>query len=134
VPERSTVCFADRENNIWITGNGDGIIQKWTHDGKLLMQIGKRGVFDSSDGTSKGKNLNASPTQFFNPAGIVVDPANGDVLRRRRIRQPPRGGIRSPGKIPAAVGASGNEGRKLMPAPAGRSHRLCIALRWATTV
>jgi len=79
VPGTIHGCFADRENNIWITGNGDGIIQKWTHDGKLLMQIGKRGVFDSSDGTSKGKNLNASPTQFFNPAGIVVDPANGDV-------------------------------------------------------
>jgi len=72
-------CFADRENNIWVTGNGDGIVQKWSHDGKLLMQIGKRGVFDSEDGTSKTKNLNASHTQFFNPAGVVVDPANGDV-------------------------------------------------------
>ena len=72
-------CFVDRENNVWITGNGDGIIQKWTHEGKLLLQIGKRGVYDSEDGTSKTKNLNASHTQFFNPAGVVVDPANGDV-------------------------------------------------------
>ena len=72
-------CYADRENNIWITGNGDGIIQKYTHGGKLLMQIGKRGVFDTSDGTIKGKSLNSSQTQFFNPAGLVVDPANGDI-------------------------------------------------------
>jgi sugar lactone lactonase YvrE len=79
VPGTIHGCFVDRENNVWITGNGDGIIQKWTHDGKLLMQIGKRGVFDSSDGTSRGKNLNASPTQFFNPAGVVIDPGNGDV-------------------------------------------------------
>jgi hypothetical protein len=79
VPGTIHGCFVDHENNIWLTGNGDGIIQKWTHDGKMLMQIGKRGVFDSADGTSKTKNLNASPTQFFNPAGIVVDPGNGDV-------------------------------------------------------
>src|SRR5579862_2166843 len=24
-------CYADRDNNIWLTGNGDGIIQKYTH-------------------------------------------------------------------------------------------------------
>ena len=72
-------CYADRDNNIWLTGNGDGIIQKYTHDGKLLLQIGKRGVFDTSDGTGKGKSLNSSQTQFFNPAAVVVDPQNGDV-------------------------------------------------------
>ena len=72
-------CFADRDNNIWLTGNGDGAIQKYTHDGKLLLQIGKRGVFDTSDGTIKGKRLNAGQTQFFNPAAVVVDPGNGDV-------------------------------------------------------
>lgn len=78
VPGTIHGCFADHEFNVWVTGNGDGVIQKWTHDGKLLMQIGKRGAFDSSDGTSRGKSLNASPTQFFNPANIVVDPGNGD--------------------------------------------------------
>ena len=79
VPGTIHGCFVDHENNIWLTGNGDGIIQKWTHDGRMLMQIGKRGVFDSSDGTARGKNLNAGQSQFFNPAGVVVDPANGDV-------------------------------------------------------
>src|SRR5438045_4373061 len=53
-------CYADRDGNIWITGNGDGIVQKYTHDGKLLLQIGKRGVFDTSDGTARGKSLNTS--------------------------------------------------------------------------
>jgi DNA-binding beta-propeller fold protein YncE len=80
VPGTIHGCFVDHDNNIWLTGNGDGIIQKWTHDGKMLLQIGKRGVFDSSDGTSRGKNLNASQTQFFNPAAVVVDPANGEVF------------------------------------------------------
>src|SRR5262247_609089 len=50
----------------WDTGNGDGIVQKYTHDGKLLLQIGKRGVFDTSDGTSKGKMLNSGKTALFN--------------------------------------------------------------------
>src|SRR5262249_59002840 len=44
-----------------------------------LLQIGTRGVFDSTDGTSKGKALNSNPAQFFNPAGVVVDPNNGDI-------------------------------------------------------
>ena len=34
-------CFVDHENNIWLTGNGDGIVQKWSHDGKLLLQTAK---------------------------------------------------------------------------------------------
>ena len=72
-------CFADRDNNIWVTGNGDGIIQKYSHDGKLLLQIGKRGVFDTADGTAKGKRLNAGQTALFNPAAVAVDPDNGDV-------------------------------------------------------
>ena len=72
-------CYADKDNNIWLTGNGDGVIQKYSHDGKLLLQIGKRGVFDTDNGTAKGKRLNASQTGFFNPAGVVVDPQNGDV-------------------------------------------------------
>src|SRR5688500_4313916 len=79
VPNVVHGCFVDHENNIWLTGNGDGIVQKWSHDGKLLLQIGKRGVFDTSDGTAKGERLNAGRSQFFNPAGVVVDPSNGDV-------------------------------------------------------
>jgi DNA-binding beta-propeller fold protein YncE len=73
-------CAVDAENNVWLTGNGDGIVQKYSHDGgKLLLQIGKKGVVDSSDGTAKGKPLNASHAGFFKPAGIAIDPKNGDV-------------------------------------------------------
>jgi len=73
-------CTVDAENNVWITGTGDGIVQEYSHDGsKLLLQIGKRGVVDSSDGTAKGKALNSSHSTFFKPAGIAIDPKNGDV-------------------------------------------------------
>jgi DNA-binding beta-propeller fold protein YncE len=56
------------------------MVQKYSHDGsKLLFQIGKKGVFDSSDGTVKGKPLNSNAAQFFMPSSIFVDPKNGDV-------------------------------------------------------
>src|SRR6202521_2242409 len=80
VPSGFHGCAVDRDNNGWLTGDNDGIVQEYTHDGsKLLLQIGKRGVVDSSDGTLKGKALNSSHTGFFKPAGIVIDPKNGDV-------------------------------------------------------
>jgi DNA-binding beta-propeller fold protein YncE len=73
-------CAIDAENNLWVTGTGDGIVQKYSHDGsKLLLQIGKHGVVDSSDGTAKGKALNSSHSAFFKPAGVAIDPKNGDV-------------------------------------------------------
>ena len=73
-------CAVDAENNVWMTGNGDGIVQKYSHDGsKLLLQIGKKGVVDSSDGTAKGKALNASHEGFFKPSGVAIDPKSGDV-------------------------------------------------------
>jgi sugar lactone lactonase YvrE len=72
-------CNFDPEGNIWIVGAQSGFAQKWSRDGKLLQQIGKSGVFDSSDGTRQGKPLNSNRAQFFGPAGIAIDPANGDV-------------------------------------------------------
>jgi peptidylamidoglycolate lyase len=72
-------CLVDRENNVWLTFVGDGIVQKYSHDGKLLLQIGKKGVVDSSDGTLAGKALNSSHTAFFRPSGIAFDPKNSDV-------------------------------------------------------
>jgi len=72
-------CAVDRENNVWISANGDGMVQKYTFDGKLLVQIGKKGVFDSEDGTRRTKFLNAGKDTLHMPAGIACDPENGDV-------------------------------------------------------
>ena len=79
VPHSIHGCAFDSDNNVWVGGNDDGILQKYTHDGKLLTQIGTRGMFDSTDGTGKGAPLNASHERFFNPAGIAIDPGNGDI-------------------------------------------------------
>ncbi len=73
-------CHVDKDNNIWIASAPSGMIQKYSHDGsKLLMQIGKKGVFDSSDGTVKGMPLNSNAPRFFMPSSIAVDDANGDI-------------------------------------------------------
>jgi hypothetical protein len=73
-------CAIDRDGHVWLDGSEDGIVQEYSHDGKeLLLQIGKRGVFDSSDGTVNGTPLNASPSQFFRVSEIAFDPHNGDV-------------------------------------------------------
>jgi len=73
-------CAIDRDGHVWLDGSEDGIIQEYSHDGKeMLLQIGKRGVFDSSDGTVNGKPLNSSPTQFFRVSEIAFDPHDGDV-------------------------------------------------------
>jgi hypothetical protein len=73
-------CHFDKENNFWVAAAPSGVVQKFTHDGsKLLLQIGKKGVLDSSDGTIKGTPLNSSFAQFHMPSSIFVDRDNGDV-------------------------------------------------------
>lgn len=79
VPTGIHDCYVDYQGNIWIGGNKDAIAQKYSHDGKLLLQIGKKGVFDTDDSTIKGKPNNAGRTLLNRPSSFAVDPANGNV-------------------------------------------------------
>jgi hypothetical protein len=73
-------CHFDQDNNVWILANDTGMVRKYSHDdSKLLLQIGKDDVVDSSDGTLKGKPLNSNTALFFSPADISVDRQNGDI-------------------------------------------------------
>ena len=73
-------CHVDTNGDIWIGSSPSGMVQKYTHDGRtLLLQIGKKGTLDSSDGTAKGKPLNSEAAVFFMPSSIDVDPRNGDI-------------------------------------------------------
>lgn len=72
-------CFVDYQDNVWIAGNGDGIVQKYTHDGTLLLQIGTKGVCDGPNGACGSPGLNSSTTLLNQPADIAVDPTNGDI-------------------------------------------------------
>ncbi|MGQ0752389.1 MAG: hypothetical protein ACT4PS_17825 [Betaproteobacteria bacterium] len=79
LPSTPHSCAVDRDNNVWLTANGDGMVQKYTDDGKLLVQIGAKGVFDTEDGTKKAKALSAGRDRLNKPAGVACDPENGDV-------------------------------------------------------
>jgi hypothetical protein len=74
-------CFVDYQDNVWIAGNGDGVVQKYTHDGStLLLQIGTKFVCDSPTGACVNANLTGTSHTLLNlPADIAVDPTNGDV-------------------------------------------------------
>ena len=85
-------CHADRDNNIWIASSPSGMVQKYSHDGRsLLLQIGKKGMLDSSDGTAKGQPLNSNGDVYVsdgeNPGGnrpVAVMDRSGTFLRQWR--------------------------------------------------
>jgi hypothetical protein len=76
-------CFVDLQDNVYIAGNGDGIVQKWTHDGSaMLLQIGTKGTCDRPGGPGACGNvpqIGDSTTLLNQPADIAVDPTNGDI-------------------------------------------------------
>ncbi len=85
-------CFVDEMDNIWIAGNSDGVVQKWTHDGsELLLQIGTKGVCDgpptlnpnSPHPTCGEPGYNSSRTLLNAPADIAVDPNPDPVTGER---------------------------------------------------
>jgi hypothetical protein len=81
-------CFVDYQDNVWIAGNGDGIVQKYSHSGTLLLQIGTRGVCDNPPantcGNSGGNPLaNASLTLLNQPADMWIDPNPDPVTGQR---------------------------------------------------
>lgn len=83
-------CFVDYQDNVWIAGNGDGIVQKYPRNGSALplLQIGTRGVCDNPPantcGASAGNPLaNQSHTLLNQPADIWVDPNPDPVTGRR---------------------------------------------------
>lgn len=74
-------CFVDYQDNVWIGGNGDGVVQKYSHDGStLLLQIGTKFTCDwPGNGNACGNsgadpNANKSTTLLNEPADIAVDP------------------------------------------------------------
>ena len=72
-------CATDEMDNIWIAGNSDGVVQKWTHDGsQMLLQIGAKGLCDGPptlNPNSCGEPGNNSSRTLLNaPADVAVDP------------------------------------------------------------
>src|SRR3989442_1146353 len=81
-------CFVDYQDNVWIAGNGDGIVQKYSHDGHLLLQIGTRGVCDNPPANTCGNSganpaANMSKTLLNQPAKMYIDPDTDPVTEER---------------------------------------------------
>ena len=94
MPYGSHGCFVDYQGNVWTAGNGDGIVQKYAHDGGngvALMQIGTKGVCDGPANNStvggtvvystcgEANDFNSSHTLLNEPADVTVDPKNDPV-------------------------------------------------------
>ena len=70
-PDSNHGIFADTEGFVWIGGNGgtDGLVLKFTRDGKFVKQFGKKGVKADSNATD----------HFFQVAKIFVDEKNNEI-------------------------------------------------------
>ena len=80
IGDRLHDCHVGADGSVWLVAAGTGVVQKYSSDGsELLLQIGETGQYDSSDGTRQGEPLNSDRAQFFLPASLDVDEANGDV-------------------------------------------------------
>jgi DNA-binding beta-propeller fold protein YncE len=80
VPDGVHGCHFDADDNVWVAGNQDAVVQKYSHDGELLLQIGTLGLFDTVDGTIDGELTNSSRDRLHRPSAAVVDPATGNVF------------------------------------------------------
>ena len=87
-------CFVDHEYNIWLTGNGDGIVQKWTHDGKAALRRSASATSSIRQRHCPGAAAQLRPDAVLQSAGDCRRSRERRRVSRRRIRQPPRGGVR----------------------------------------
>jgi hypothetical protein len=88
-------CFADYQGNLWVAGNGDGIVQKYNPAvagpqgarATYVWQIGKKDVCDASAATggvcSESTDRNSSMLYLNEPADVAVDPEVGPVSGKR---------------------------------------------------
>src|SRR2546425_5391352 len=92
LPHNTHGCFVDYQDNVWVASNGDGVVQKWSHDGrKMLLQIGTKGVCDGAPTLSPKSPLptcgapgnNSSRTLLNEAADVAVDPEPDPVTRER---------------------------------------------------
>ena len=86
MPHGAHGCYVDYQGNIWVGGNGDGVVQKYSPTGTMLLQIGHKGVCDGPAANQKisGANVfpscgeahdyNSSHVLLNEPADMTVDP------------------------------------------------------------
>ena len=108
VPGSIHGCFVDLAGNVWVAGNGDAMIQKYDPAGKLLhadrpalqVRLGRRHA------QGRRQEFGAGPAPHAGGGGDRS--RQWRYLRRRRLRQPPRRGVRQGRQVPAPVGPAGD--------------------------
>lgn len=95
MPHGAHGCYVDYEGNVWIGGNGDGIVQKYPADGGggvFTLQIGTKGMCDGAPASppaavfptcNEANSFNSSHTLLNEPADIAVDPKVGPISHQR---------------------------------------------------
>jgi hypothetical protein len=70
-PQNEHGMFVDYKSNVWLAGNGenDGMVLKFTNDGKFLMAIGK----------SAPQTNSQDQTRVGRAADMVVDPSTNEL-------------------------------------------------------
>ena len=83
MPHGSHGCYVDYQGNLWVGGNGDGVVQKYNPavaagQGAAATYVAQIGVKDSCDTTSgicgEAGATNLSTTKLNEPPDMAVDP------------------------------------------------------------
>jgi hypothetical protein len=81
-PDIEHGIFVDAQDHVWVLGSGarDGVLLKFTADGKQLLRIGRKGDFAPAD----------DPTMLGKPTDLYVDTQRHEVFvsdgyRNRRV-------------------------------------------------
>ncbi|PYY08660.1 MAG: hypothetical protein DMG69_14255 [Acidobacteria bacterium] len=98
LPHGAHGCFVDYQGNLWVGGNGDGVIQKYNpataaSQGAAAtwsVEIGQKGVCDGNPSSAvinptcgEANSLNTSHTLLNEPPDMSVDPDVGPVSGTR---------------------------------------------------
>jgi len=98
LPHGAHGCYVDYEGNIWLGGNGDGIVQKYNPNiaaregdaATYVLQIGQKGMCDSTPTSSnpfsscgETNDNNTSHTLLNEPPDMAVDPLPDPVTGKR---------------------------------------------------
>lgn len=128
LPNGTHGCFVDYQDNVWLAGNGDGIVQKYSHDGrKLLLQIGTKFMCDTPTGVCGNVGAEGfSKTLLNQPADIAVDPSNGDVYIADGYGNHRVVVFDSTGKFLRQMGGVGSGPGQFTPGDGGHPH--CVVL------
>ena len=138
VPNSIHGCFVDRPGNVWVAGNSDGMVQKYSPRRQAAPA-------DRHSAAVRHRRRQRAAAKATNTAqrSAATCRRHGDRsgqrrhLCRRRLRQPARRGVRQGGQVPAPVGppgdAGGNaEGRRRRVRRGGALRRHRATPGWST--